>query len=121
MTALSIVALIVCVSTSWSCRYPDWPGEFKWSFSGPVDGWACTRIPEPADPNKWTDNYFCHKSLPGIVGVGMRWSYAGNSIANGKRCSKKFCKIHRKTPPMTFLFNKVGGLGFMQTSEDIFL
>ena len=84
MASLSIVLLITCVSTIWSCRYPSWPGEFRWSYAGPVDGWACTRILEVADPNTWNDNYFCHKSLPGIAGVGMRWNSAGNIIESSR-------------------------------------
>ena len=59
------------------CRFPRWPSEFKWSSAGPVNGYTCMRITEPSDPHTWRDNYFCHKSGPGIQGIGMRWSYAG--------------------------------------------
>ena len=60
------------------CRYPRWPQEFKWHSAGPISGMTCLRILETADPHTWHDNYFCHASTPGIQGVGMRWSSAGN-------------------------------------------
>lgn len=82
MAIISIILLIACVTTVWSCRLPYWPSEFKWSFAGPIDGWTCTRILEPSDPDTWHDNYFCYKSSPAIVGIDMRWSYADNSISN---------------------------------------
>ena len=84
MATLSIVLLSACVSTILSCRYPSWPGEFKWSFVGPVNGYTCTRILAAADPNTWSDNYFCHNPSSTIQDVGMRWSSAGNSTASSR-------------------------------------
>ena len=72
MAIISIILLIACVTTVWSCRLPYWPSEFKWSFAGPIDGWTCARILEPSDPDTWHDNYFCYKSSPAIVGIDMR-------------------------------------------------
>ena len=38
----------------------------------------------------------------------MQEQSSGGVLQN--RCSKRFCNIHRKTPVLEFLFNKVAGL-----------
>ena len=79
-SSLFLVVLVVVsmeMGAANACRYPKWPSEFKWNSAGPVNGMTCVHIRESADPHTWNDNYFCHASAPGIQGVGMRWSSAG--------------------------------------------
>ena len=51
------------------------------SYFGPLPGWNCTQVTEPADPHGWHDNYFCSKES-----LGFRWSSAGRR--SGMRCTK---------------------------------
>lgn len=63
-------------------RPPRFPGDFKWSDSGPIRGWRCVQVVEPNDPHSWLDNYFCQH--PETQDVGLQWSYAGP--IRGKKC-----------------------------------
>ena len=80
-TSSLALALVFMMAAIDACRYPRWPQEFKWHSAGPISGMTCIRIHEPADrKGTWHDNYFCYASAPGIQGIGMRWSSAGNIV-----------------------------------------
>ena len=85
---LTLIVVTMSIVLTSAVRYPLWPSEFRWNSAGPIDGWTCTKIIEPADSNTWRDNYFCHRSDVNIRGIGMRWSSAG-------RCSH-FGQIREK-------------------------
>jgi hypothetical protein len=56
-------------------QYLSWflsDGAFRWSYGGPIQGMTCTAVNEPADPDAWSDNYFCNK-----LGIPFTWSHAG--------------------------------------------
>lgn len=72
-----MLVALAAVSAHPPCRDPIWPTEFAWSSNGPKDGETCVRIIEPSDSNTWKNNYFCHKTGPGIQGIGMKWSHKG--------------------------------------------
>ena len=93
MNKLPLITLFTCVNIICSCRYPRWPKDFRWSSSGPIDGWTCTRIEELADPNTWWDSYFCHFSGPGVQEVGFAWSSSGKQINNTDKYSKNALKM----------------------------
>jgi hypothetical protein len=54
--------------------------EMHFSSAGPIAGYACTQILEPADPHTWNDNYLCS------TGNALQWSYAG--AITDMRCTK---------------------------------
>ena len=74
--------MLAVVGATLGCRYPKWPEEFKWSSAGALADMTCTHIYESADhAGTWHDNYFCYNaSIPGIQGIGMRWSSAGKNL-----------------------------------------
>jgi hypothetical protein len=61
-------------------RYGD-RRKLSWNSSGPIPGKWCTFIDEGADPDSWTDNYFCSD-----VNEGIRWSNSGP--ISGMRCTQ---------------------------------
>ena len=76
-----------CVTVTFSLarlRSPRWPYDFRWSNAGPVRGYRCVPIKEPADRFTWRDNYFCSRSSR--RNPGMRWSFAGP--IRGMRCTQ---------------------------------
>ncbi len=62
-----------------SCTHVN--GALAWNCGGPIPGWTCTQILEPADPHTWNDNYLCASGEIGAV-----WSYAGPRA--GMRCTQ---------------------------------
>jgi hypothetical protein len=84
-----VVALgVACTLGTWTaaaaaqgprCLASD--GMFAWNCAGPIPGMMCTQILETADPDTWSDNYFC-----AARDLGLRWSSAG-PIA-GMRCTQ---------------------------------
>ncbi len=63
-------------------NFPTSPdGSFVWSYAGPVSGAHCTQIAESADPDAWSDNYFCSTKE-----YGIQWSSAGP--IGGMRCTQ---------------------------------
>lgn len=77
-----IILFVQLLSTVLAQRWPCWPTEFKWSYTGKVDGYDCTQINEPLMPLHyfWYDNHFCVKSGPGLKQVGMKFKNSGKCL-----------------------------------------
>ncbi|XP_057301489.1 uncharacterized protein LOC130635959 [Hydractinia symbiolongicarpus] len=99
----SIVLFAQVLSTVLAQRWPCWPTEFKWSYTGKVDGYNCTQINEPLMPLHyfWYDNHFCVKSGPGLKQVGMKFKNSGPDPT--MRC----VKVNEPSDPHTWYDNYI--------------
>ena len=109
---ICLFALLALVAAK---RPPRFPNDFRWSFRGPVRGWRCVQIIEPAEPKQttWRDNYFCQH--PHTANIGMQWSFRGP--IKGKKCVRilepadphtwkdNYLCTNRRAPNMRWSFN----------------
>jgi Astacin (Peptidase family M12A) len=68
-------------------------GPFAFSHRGALEGKSCIAVPEPDDPDTWSDNFFC-ASKPGAV-----WSYAG------KRAGMNCVSVNEPADPHSWADN----------------
>lgn len=81
---MSLFQILLCIYAVYSnLPEPQFPTDFKWSHSGRLDDYDCVLIVEPADRDRWHDNYFCWRK--GKKDLGITWSYAGK--IRGMRCT----------------------------------
>jgi len=81
---LEETACTECPANSWSDssdfkmrEWPVWPTDFKWSHSGPLEGYFCLEWTEPLDAN-WNDNFLCWPEQFGDI--GFDWFSSGISV-----------------------------------------
>lgn len=84
---LLILLLLNLHNSNGGKRYPCWPDEFKWSYTGTLEdkGYQCLHVIEVAEPwhHFWYDNYLCAKSGAQFYDIEWEWSQIG-PIANMK-------------------------------------